>query len=483
MSDNTETGRVNQICGRVNEFILHESLLPPNGRLLLAVSGGVDSVVMTDIMQKLAAAHNLSLCIAHLNHNLRGADADRDEAFVRRLALFLKLPFLSAKQDVAVYARTAKMSVEEAARKLRYEFLHQAAHELNCDGIAMAHHMQDNAESILLNLMRGAGLSGLAGIAPKRPDGVVRPLLCLDRSEIEAYARAAHLDFVEDRTNACLDLRRNRVRHVLLPEMRDHFNPQIAEALNRLGEITRAENAWANGLADDWLAANTQTPDNGLALELSGFHTLPEAFARRVLRRAILQVKGDLRRIERQHLTKIVGVAAAKDSLKRLDLPDGLLVVKRHNRLEILQMDRPLREVNLEEEAADYAFELTPGTELIIPQIEMRFICTNIQDKNVLLQPNTLQNRAFFAIKRLVPPLSIRNYRKGDIFSPLGVTGRVKLKKYFINAKIPAHKRKTWPLLVNGNGEILWVIGLRLSNAAQITGDSAEFIMVQALLS
>lgn len=480
---NADADITNQIQRRVSDFILHEGLLPPDKRLLLAVSGGVDSVVMTDIMHKLAAAHNLSLHIAHLNHNLRGADADRDEAFVRDLAQFLNLQFMSEKHDVAAYAQNHKMSLEEAARTVRYDFLFRAAQNFNCDRIALAHHMLDNAESILLNLMRGAGLSGLQGIRPKRPDGVIRPLLCLDRPEIEAYAQASRLKFVEDHTNASLDFKRNRVRLTLLPEMQAHFNPQVVQALNRLGEIAHDENAWADGMTNEWLDHNTTPATNGPTLELAAFRALPQALARRVLRQAILKVKGDLNRIEWQHLAKIAALTLSNERLKRLDLPDNILVVKRNNHLEILKPGQPLRQIRLEESVPDYAFELEPETVLTIPQLKMRFNCTQIHDKNALLQANALQNRAFFAIKRLVPPLCIRNYRKGDIFSPLGVTGRVKLKKFFINAKVPVHKRKTWPLLVNGNGEILWVIGLRLSNAAQITDDSAEFILVEALLS
>lgn len=481
MSKNKSAKITEQTCATVKDFILRNDLLPRNGALLLAVSGGVDSVVLTDIMQNLGAELGLSLHIAHLNHGLRGADALRDEAFVQALARSRELPFLSERQDVAAHAKTCQMSLEEAARQVRYAFLHRAARHCGCDRIALAHHMQDNAESVLLNLMRGTGLAGLAGIRPKRADGVIRPLLCLDRCEIETYARANSLAYVEDRTNACLDFQRNRVRHQLLPEMRAHFNPRIVQTLARLSDIVHDENSWADDLANEWLKGNAVPAENGLRWELSTFASLPQALARRVLRQALLKVKGDLKRIAWQHLAKITALALSSEPLKRLDLPDNILVVKRFNGLEILKPQQPLRQIKLPEAGPDYAFKLWPDRELDIPQLKMRFWCTQIQDKNIILQANTLQNRAFFAIKKLVPPLSIRNYRKGDLLSPLGVTGRTKLKKFFINAKVPVNKRKTWPLLVNGNGEILWVVGLRLSNAAEITDGGTEFIVVEAL--
>lgn len=465
----------------VKDFILRNDLLPPNGQLLLAVSGGVDSVVLTDIMQNLCAELDLSLYIAHLNHGLRGADSLRDEAFAQVLASSREIPFISERQDVAAYAKTHKMSLEEAARQVRYAFLHKAARQFGCDHIALGHHMQDNAESILLNLMRGTGLTGLAGIRPQRADGVIRPLLCLDRSEIEAYARANSLAYVEDHTNACLDFQRNRVRHQLLPEMRTHFNPRIVQTLTRLSEIAHDENIWADDLATEWLKCNAVTVENGLRWQLPLFISLPPALARRVLRQALLKVKGDLRRITWQHLANIAVLTLSAEPLKRLDLPGNILVVKRHDRLEILKPKQSLRQINLRETESGYAFELGPGQELDIPQLKMCFRCTQIQEKNVFLQANTLQYRVFFAIKELVLPLSIRNYRKGDVLSPLGVTGHTKLKKFFINAKVPVNKRKTWPLLINGNGEILWVIGLRLSNAAAVTNGCTEFIMVEAL--
>lgn len=482
MTNTTHNDIIKQTQGKVKRFILQEDLRPFNGRLLLAVSGGVDSVVMTDICQKLNGEMGLTLCMAHLNHGLRQFYSERDEAFTRRLALSRGIPFMSQRADVPAYAKEHKLGLEEAARKLRYAFLHEAAQQFDCARIALAHHIQDNAESILLNLMRGAGLTGLNGIRPKRTDGIVRPLLCLERPEIEAYAQAAHLDFVTDHTNDYLDFKRNRVRHVLLPEMQTNFNPQIVLALSRLGDIVHSENAWADDIAYEWLSKNSRAVENGLGWKLADFNTLPEALARRVVRQAVFQAKGDRRRLELQHVAAIMELAANPAPVKRLDLPDNILVVKQAGRLQILRMQQPLRQIKLPEETENYDYTLVPGQTLEIPQIGMRLVCRNTDNKNAVLQANALQNLAFFDIKKLVLPLHVRNYRKGDKLNPLGATGHTKLKKLFINAKVPAHQRKTWPLLVNGNNEILWTIGLRLSNTAKISDVCADFIAVETLL-
>lgn len=481
MPDCLNKSIVRGLCKTVYKFILKEKLLPANGRLLLAVSGGVDSVVMLDIYRKLAESLGLFLCVAHLNHCLRGTDSLRDEAFVRDLARALGLPVLTERQNVAGYAREHRLGVEEAARLRRYDFLHATARKFDCDGIALAHHMQDNAESILLNIARGTGLTGLAGIRPRRADGVVRPLLCLDRQEIEAYAEAAGLAFVTDHTNISLDFQRNRVRHGLLAEMRAHFNPQIVQALHRLGELSHAENIWADDLADAWLRKNSRTLVDGLVFELAVFNTLPQALAMRVLRRALQRVKGDLRRIEMQHIDKIAKLALNREPLRRLDLPDRILVVKYGEALEFRKMLRPLREVALAEAPADYCYTVTDGLEIEIRELCLRLKCTQVEQdaRNIIV--NALQNCVFFAIKNMVLPLYIRNCRRGDVFSPQGLSGHVKLKKFYNAVKLPAHQRLSWPVVVDANDEILWAVGLRLAEKARINNSDKAFLKIEVL--
>lgn len=472
---------------KVKGFMLREKLVPPNGRLLLAVSGGVDSVVMTDIMQKLAPELKLGLHIAHLNHCLRGPFSQRDEDFVRNLAQARQIPVTVQVSDVAAIARNHKGNIEEAARQTRYIFFLVTAYKENCGYIATAHHMRDNAESILINLIRGAGLTGLEGIRPKREDlqtrgyPVVRPLLCLDRPEIEAYALACKLEHVFDHTNDHMDLTRNRVRHELLPLLEDEFNPKIVKAVTRLGRIAREENEGVTQLAEQWLNANLAEIEYGLSLPLAGFNALPQALRRRVARQAILRVRQHLLGISLKHVESIVELAQNTEPLKRTALPRNMLAVKRGQRLEIIKPVTPLRQFVFNEENPDYEFKLEPGETLPIDQISMRFKCSLAAGEIAELKANSLQNTAFFDINKITLPLTVRNWRPGDVFAPLGLNGRVKLAKFFINNKITLEKRKTWPLVLDAGGEILWVAGLRLGRAAAINGPNAKLIKVEAL--
>lgn len=471
---------------KVKAYILRENLLPPNKCLQLAVSGGVDSVVLTDIMLRLAPELGLNLYMAHLNHCLRGEYADRDEAFTRHFAKERDIPIIAEKIDIARLARDYKQNVEEIAREKRHMFLMISAFKQNCEYIATAHHMQDNAESMLLNLARGTGLTGLEGIIPKRKNlyGAVfiRPLLCLSRPQIEAYAQAADLAHVHDHTNDDTDLKRNRMRHVVLPELTANFNPNVVKALDRLSQIVRSENQWADDTANQWLDENSRQIEHGLSLPIPVFKNLHIAMQRRVLRKAILRVKYHLLRVTQKHIEAILTLMESPEPLKRLEMPDRIMAVKRSGELEIICSRVPLRQFVFAEENPDYEFALPLDGVLDIHHIAAQFKCTQLTQKITEIPANALPNTVFFDINNVALPLYVRSYREGDIFKPLGFNGHIKLRKFFNGAKVPAAKRKSWPLVCDAHGQILWVAGLRLAQAAQITGPNPKLIKVEALL-
>lgn len=472
---------------KVRHFMRREQLIPPGGGLLLAVSGGMDSVALTNIMQSLAPEFGLSLHMAHLNHCLRGGCSQSDEDFVRRMAQARNIGLTVKVCDIADASRAQKSNVEETARKIRYRFFMETAQNANCGYIATAHHMRDNAESILLNLIRGAGLGGLEGIKPKRCDllthghPIVRPLLCLDRPEIEAYVKAAGLDYVFDHTNDCVELTRNRVRHELLPLLESRFNPKIVEAVTRLGHIAQSENAAITELAREWLNSHAETVEHGLSLPVEAFNRLPGALRRNVLRRAFMQNEGPLRGTGLKHVEDVIKLAQKPNPLKHITLPQNLLAVKRGSWLEIIRPPAPLRQFVFKPKTADYEFTLNLNATLAIPQVNMHLSCAPVMEEIPEFKANSLQNAAFFDMNNIILPLTVRNWRKGDVFAPLGLNGHAKLAKFFINNKIPFEKRKIWPLVLDAKGEILWVVGLRLSQTAQISRRKAKLIKVEAL--
>lgn len=223
----------------------------PSGRVLCAVSGGADSVCLLHSCLRLARGGDTTVCAAHYNHCLRGGESDRDERFVRSLCASLAVELRVGRGDVAAYAREHGMGTEEAARELRYAFLEEAADELGCGYILTAHNADDNAETMLMALVRGSGPRGLAGIPPRR-GRILRPMLGATRAEIEAYLAENGLEHVEDSTNECTDYTRNRIRKLCMPVLRE-INPRFAEAAARAGALLREDDAYLSSLAEDFL--------------------------------------------------------------------------------------------------------------------------------------------------------------------------------------------------------------------------------------
>ncbi len=258
----------------------------------MAVSGGPDSVALVHVLLALAAEYSLRPAIAHLNHCLRGRDSDRDAEFVTALARQLDVPIYADRKDVRAFRANRRLSLEEAARIIRYEFFDAVAAKHGFNKIALGHHSDDNAELVLINLLRGSGPLGLSGIAPVRDGKIVRPLIHLKRSEIIDYLTEKKLKYVTDISNADPAFVRNKIRHHLIPELQAHYNPRITETLNRLGEIMRAEDQWFDDALEPVLKqCISQGARETIRLAIPAFAQLARAVKRRVIRKAILFTK------------------------------------------------------------------------------------------------------------------------------------------------------------------------------------------------
>ena len=276
---------------QVQRTIRREVLFPAGARLLIALSGGADSVALTLLLLELSAHDDFQVAaLAHLNHRLRPT-SDRDEQFCRELARTLDLPIVVEAIDVAGYATTQRLSLEDAARRVRYEFLERAAGRIGADRIAVGHTVEDQAETVLLKLIRGAGLTGLAGISPRR-QAIVRPLLEVSKGELRGYLQSRSQPWVEDETNADLSNPRNRVRHRVLPELELAY-PGATRAIARSAEIARNDGDWLDSQARAVLAAVSTTTENGLTLDAVRLTTEPPAIVRRVLMMAIRAICGN----------------------------------------------------------------------------------------------------------------------------------------------------------------------------------------------
>lgn len=410
----------------IRDFCRRHDLLPEGCRVLCAVSGGADSVAL---LHFLAHEPEVSVCCAHFNHRLRGEESERDEQFVRALCQNWGIPFFSESADVAATAKAQGRGLEDMARQLRYDFLQRCAAQQGCERIATAHHADDNAETLLLNLARGAGLKGLCGIPPKRGN-IVRPLLQTDRESILAYLAAHELAYVTDSSNASDDFARNRIRHHVLPVLREH-NPAFAAAVSRSTELLREDEAYLSGEAERFIERHR---DEKNSLPVAELMALPGPIYSRVLRQMCTPA------LEQQHVQAITMLCYNRAIRASADVP-GLRVSKEFERLYFGAEDAP----TLPER------EVKPGETTPLPEIEAEVRCRRVEKSAEIHKSfNT------FALKRerIVGVMTVGSRRDGAKVELAGRNCRKSLKKLFMEAGLPLNVRRSTPVFYDEEGVI-----------------------------
>ncbi len=427
--------------------------------ILLAVSGGVDSVVLLDLLARSAAKFALRLQVLHLDHQIRPASR-ADAEFVRDLCSGLDIPCQVETVDVPALARERRLSLETAGREARREALLRYAAEQGCARILLAHHRDDQAETFLQRLLRGSGKSGLQGMAVL--DGLWwRPLLDFSRQQILEYAAQRQLDWVEDASNTDTGFLRNRIRHQLLPELRE-YNPRITQRLTALSrQFQLEEDFWQQQIALVWpellLADN-----DGLRLNRLRLLECHPALQLRLLREGLRLLRGDLRGIETVHLEALLVLLRAGRSQAELDLPQ-CWAARRYEQLW-------LRKSAPKIEGFDLRLEI--GEPLLLP--DGRTLLAELQTPPVVADCGF----ALFDAAQVQFPLWVRGPLPGDHFRPSGMEGRRKLKNFLIDIKLEKEQRLSLPMLL-GRSEILWLVGLRHSTVAQVGEDCRKILVVR----
>ena len=479
-------GYKNKLLRIVEQTVTAYGMFEPHDAVLVGVSGGPDSVALLHALVTLASRFSLKLGVAHLNHSLRLQDSDNDAKFVESLAGEYDLPFHLHKTDVRKYQLEHRLSLEEAARRIRYTFFMDVAASNRFDKIALGHHCDDNAELVLMNLFRGSGPLGIAGIPPVRGGKIVRPFIKLRRTDIIEYLKLKKLKYVSDRSN--LDQRhlRNRVRHHLIPLLETSYNPNIIPTLNRLASIISAEEEWMDAAVKPLLhAAVLNATKNTLSLAVSGLDGLPIAALRRIIRQAIAKIKGDLRRITFAHIDAVVRLLENRRAYGNLDLPDRVRVQRRKDLLLISKEKKALRDLCLKsaaDETPAYEYMLDkPGT-VFITEIDAQVKLSEIRSVDRPDFSRTGHQAGFFDMDRLSFPLIIRNFRPGDRFKPLGMTGTQKLKDFFVNQKVPRSQRAQCPILLC-RGKIIWVVGHRIDESVKVIPSTGTILKGELILA
>ncbi len=469
----------------VQRFIQEHRLLPESGTVAVGVSGGPDSVCLLHVLKTLCSPEgpfpHVKLHVAHLDHMLRGEESRADATFVADLAAQWGLPCTIGQVDVAAQAKAARQSIEEAAREARYAFLRQVAAEVDAERMAVAHHADDQAETLVMHWLRGSGMAGLAGMRPLEKD-VIRPLLAVRRAEVLAYCARHRLDFREDASNQDTRFLRNRIRHELLPTL-EQYNPNLRETLLRSAEIFAEEERYLEGLVEAALpqVITAQEGAPGVARvegNVAAYCQLPLAVRRRLLRDLGLMVSNEEVWLELRHITAIDDLLHRAAGGGALHLPGGVQVLRTQRRF---QFGYPL-EAGQTGQTSGRMAEPEDGPVFLPVPGEARLpggrwiVQTQVLDSAHAPPPGYEHTSAkgrwgymdMEAVQHYLP-LSLRTRRAGDRFRPLGMAQKKKLQDVFVDAKIPRTERGTLPLVCGADGTLLWVPGYLVSDLVKLT--------------
>jgi tRNA(Ile)-lysidine synthase len=440
----------------------------PGQRVGVAVSGGPDSVLLFHFMRDLALEWGITLAVVHFNHHLRGAESDADEGFVRNLADSSGIAFLCGEADVAGVAREKKRNLEATARELRYRFFFSLVDQGRLEKVVTAHTANDQAETVLLRLLRGTGTRGLSGIYPVLEGKVVRPFLDLTRSEIMREIGARKLEYRVDSTNLDSRLRRNKIRRELLPLLEKEFNPAIIPLLKNHADRARDEDAFLEQQARERSRPWRMREGAEEKIPVRALRGFAPAIQRRVLRQMLQSLRQGLRGVAYAHIEELLRFATSAQSGRSLPLPGGAVARKEFDWL--ILGSQPIS-------GDAYAYPIEVPGETAVPALGVTFRFKIVEPQGVPKEYNQVMSSAM-DLQKLPHRLLLRNWRAGDQFLPLGSRKLRKLKELFRQRKIPRSQRKLWPVLECGE-QIVWVRGFPPAALVAASPESRAILLIE----
>jgi tRNA(Ile)-lysidine synthase len=511
---------------KVIDFIQRYSLIPRKELVVVGVSGGADSACLLHVLAKWRKELGIKLYIAHLNHQLRGAESEADAEYVSNLAGSLGIPITVDRQDVAAYRIERNCSIEEAARELRYAFLARVAREVGAQRIAVGHTRDDQVETILMHILRGTGITGLCGLAPCSPMAydsqgtslraevlsvakgqrsnllVIRPLLDITREETASYCQEHQLDPRIDSSNLSPSFFRNRLRLHLLPLLRQ-YNPSVDQALLRLADIAKEDNAFIEQQTSGVWDEVARQENNTVYLDKKQITSLPLALQRQLLRVAVTKLAGDVRDIEASHIEAARSLLN-KPASKRISLPHGLICHGGYNELVITRLPSVIASPHsvIASEArqsqlppcpfpplpGEFPLKVPgqtvfPGWKVIASIVRERVASPSSRGTlgtGERTYPSNLV--AHFDLHKTGTKLFVRQRQPGDRFQPLGMSMPKKLYEFMVDAKIPRSWRSRIPIVCSPQ-QIIWVIGWRIDDRVKTTKANKEILRLEFIKS
>ncbi|MDT8715752.1 tRNA lysidine(34) synthetase TilS [Clostridium sp. 19966] len=448
---------------KVINFIDKNSMLAQGDKVVVALSGGPDSICLIDILNKLKGKYDIELFAAHLNHCLRGEEADADEQYAKEFCSERNIAFYSKRVDINKLVKEKNISSETAGRQARYEFFNELKDKIGAQKIAIAHNSNDQAETLLMRLIRGSGIEGMNGIKPVRDSIYIRPILILNRNEIESYCEENQLKPRIDKTNYENIYNRNKIRLELIPYIQENFNKDIVSTLNRFSYLISVDDEFINDQVNKKFNNLCEKANNSIIIKNS-VKNEKEAITSRIIRKAITSLIGSTNDIEMINVYDVMKLFELGTG-KKVDLPRGLVAENVYGQIHIYLKGKEgkgkhydnMMEIASKEELVE-GYEKSFYSEQFNLNISLRVI--NSSEKLNFSKDSLTK---YFDCDKIRSNIVMRYRKEGDRFTPYGMTGSKKLKDLFIDLKIPKTERENIPLICIDN-DIAWVVGYRVSN-------------------
>lgn len=438
---------------KFKNFIEENNLIDKGDTIVSAVSGGSDSVFMLEMLLAIKSDYELNIIVCHVNHGLRGAEAQRDEDFVKKLAEKNGLIYEVEHIDMAGYAKEHSLTCEEAGRKLRYLFFEDIKEKYKADKVAIAHNENDVAETIFLNIFRGTGLDGLESI-PLRRDFYIRSILCFEKSEILDFLKENNIHYVDDSTNFTNDYKRNMIRNEIIPFIKKNFNENIVSSMSRLASIAKENNLYLEDIINDKYINNVKSN----TIDREGFNELNHYEKTLVLRKFLRENLNYLNNISKDNIEDMINLISL-DSGKKYDIDGKHYLVNDFDKTIFKKLD--INELS-EEISLDFKLDKVYN----IYGSKFKFV---LSDK--------ILSKKYLDYDLLTGKLSLRNRRSGDRFNPFGMKGSKKIKDYFVDKKVSSDDRSKVLFLMNGD-EIAYVVGYDIADKYRASSKTKNYLNV-----
>lgn len=446
---------------KVRQYIKEHELVKKGDHIVVGVSGGADSMCLLHILKSMQNEYELKLTVAHINHGIR-IEANEDAKFVKSFCKKWEITYKEHVCNIRQLAKENKCSEEEAGRNERYRFFEKVRQENFADKISVAHTMNDQAETMLMRLIRGSGITGLGAIMPKR-DYIIRPLLILTREEVEEYCKVNDILYKQDITNKMDIYTRNRLRLQVLPLLKESFNPRVIESLSQTAFQLQQTEDYLEEQTDKAYKELVKKHKDGYSISISPFLEYHEVVQSRIVRKVIEKHMGTLKNIHYQNIQDTLGLFY-KQSGKSIRLGKSTVAIREHLDIRVIN----------ERNSENYSYNLNLGTQEIVECNKKIELVLLKDDKNIQRDENTYTKNIDY--DKINDNLQIRNRRPGDRI--LLKNGSKKLKDFFIDEKIPKTCRDDIALIADGNN-IVWIVGYRLSEAYYVTGDTKQVLNIR----